>query len=146
MKPSYSYRECMCRMERTHFVRKLLIRGFIFDLAPYISSNLMSVCSKVDVKYCLSQKFFWYPIWASAWDYQQCGMCDQQRLRSACAYAQFDQKFCSSLEYFMSVKLLTEHLLEVLSLKGGCTGLPESTLVKLLEITCWAHLIFRCPI
>ena len=26
--------------------------------------------------------------WASAWDFQQCGMCDQQSLRSACAYAQ----------------------------------------------------------
>ena len=31
----------------------------------------------------------------------------------------------------MSVKLLTEHLLEVLSLKGGCTGSSESTLVKM---------------
>ena len=30
----------------------------------------------------------------------------------------------------MSVKLLTEHHLEVLSLKGGCTGTSESTLVK----------------
>ena len=30
----------------------------------------------------------------------------------------------------MSVKLLTEYLLEVLSLKGGCTGSSESTLVK----------------
>ena len=30
----------------------------------------------------------------------------------------------------MSVKLLTEHNLEFLSLKGGCTGLSESTLVK----------------
>ena len=29
------------------------------------------------------------------------------------------------------VKLLTEHLFGVLSLKGGCTGLSESTLVKL---------------
>ena len=32
----------------------------------------------------------------------------------------------------MSVKLLTEHHLECLSLKGGCTGLSESTLVKKL--------------
>ena len=31
----------------------------------------------------------------------------------------------------MSVKLLTEHNLEFLSLKGGCTGLSESTLVKM---------------
>ena len=30
----------------------------------------------------------------------------------------------------MSVKLLSEHHLEFLSLKGGCTGLSESTLVK----------------
>ena len=68
-------------------------------------------------------------------------MCDQQRLRSACAYAQSDQSLCSSLEYSMSVKLMTEHLLEVLSLKRGCTGSSESTLVKsqnvkLLEISC----------
>ena len=31
----------------------------------------------------------------------------------------------------MSVKLLTEHHLEFLSLKGGCTGLSVSTLVKM---------------
>ena len=38
----------------------------------------------------------------------------------------------------MSVKLLTEHHLEFLSLKVGCTGSSESTHVKisLLEITC----------
>ena len=31
----------------------------------------------------------------------------------------------------MTFKLLTEQRLEFLSLKGGCTGLSESTLVKL---------------
>ena len=31
----------------------------------------------------------------------------------------------------MSVRLLTEHHLEFLSLKGGCTGSSESTLVKM---------------
>ena len=36
----------------------------------------------------------------------------------------------------MIVKLLTEHHLEFLSLKGGCRGSSESTLVKLLEISC----------
>ena len=39
----------------------------------------------------------------------------------------------------MRVMLLTEHNLEFLSLKGGCTGSSESALVKmpqLLEITC----------
>ena len=55
----------------------------------------------------------------------------QQSLRSACAYAQSDQNLCLSLEYSVSVKLLTEHHLEFLSLKGGCTGSFESTLVKM---------------
>ena len=31
---------------------------------------------------------------ALPWDFQQCGMCDQQSLRSACAYAQSDQRLC----------------------------------------------------
>ena len=57
-------------------------------------------------------------------------MCDQQSFRSACTYAQSDQSLCLSVEYSMIVKLLTEHHLEFLSLKGGCTGLSESTLVK----------------
>ena len=50
--------------------------------------------------------------------FQQCGMCDQQSLRSACAYAQSNQSLCKSLEFSMTVKLLTEHHLEFLSLKG----------------------------
>ena len=36
-----------------------------------------------------------------------------------------------SLGYSTNVKLLTEHHLEFLSLKGGCTGSFESTLVKM---------------
>ena len=35
----------------------------------------------------------------------------------------------------MSVMLLTEHHLEFLSLKGGCTGSSESTLAKMSY--CW---------
>ena len=35
----------------------------------------------------------------------------------------------------MSVKLLTEHHLEFLSLNGGCRGSSESTLVKMSN--CW---------
>ena len=62
---------------------------------------------------------------------QQCGMCDQQRLRPACSCAQSDQSLCKSLEYSMNVQLLAEQHLEFLSLKGGCTGWPESTLVKM---------------
>ena len=62
-------------------------------------------------------------------------MCDQQSLRSACAYAQSDHSFCLSLEYSMIVKLLTERLLKFLSIKGGCRGSSESTLVK--KTNCW---------
>ena len=35
----------------------------------------------------------------------------------------------------MIVKLLTEHHLEFLSLKGGCRGSSESTIVKMSN--CW---------
>ena len=35
----------------------------------------------------------------------------------------------------MIVKLLAEHYLEFISLKGGCRGLSESTLVKMSN--CW---------
>ena len=46
----------------------------------------------------------------------------------------------------MIVKLLTEHHLKFLSLKGGCRGSPESTNVKMSN--CWkchalAHFIFQ---
>ena len=40
------------------------------------------------------------------------------------------RSLCLSLEYSMTVKLLAEQHLEFLSLKGGCTGSSESTLVK----------------
>ena len=62
-------------------------------------------------------------------------MCDQQSLRSAWAYAQSDQSLCSSHEYCMIIKQLTEHRLKFLSLKRGCTGSSESTLVKMPH--CW---------
>ena len=59
------------------------------------------------------------------------------------AYAQSDQSLCKSLEYSMTVKLQTEHHLEFLRFKGGCTGSYESTLVKngtLLQIT-WLNCV-----
>ena len=74
-------------------------------------------------------------IWASAWDFKQCDTCDQQSLRSTCAYAQSDQSICLSLEYSIIVKLLTEHHLEFLSFKGSYTGSSQSTLVKMPH--CW---------
>ena len=62
-------------------------------------------------------------------------MCDQQSLRSACAYPQSNQSLCKLHEYSMSVQLLTEHHFEFLSLKGGFTGSSESTHVKMPH--CW---------
>ena len=87
----------------------------------------------------------WSSIYASEWDFQQCGMCDQQSLRSACAYTQSDQSLCKSLKYSITAKLLTEQHLEFLSFKGCCTGSSESTLVKIPH--CWkprivAHILF----
>ena len=58
-------------------------------------------------------------------------MCDQQSLRSACAYAQSDLSLCWSFEYSLTIKLLTEHHLEFLSLNGGRTGSFESTFVRI---------------
>ena len=49
--------------------------------------------------------------------------------------AQSDQSLCLSLEYSLTVKLLTEQHLEFLSLKRGSTGSFESTLVKMPH--CW---------
>ena len=65
-------------------------------------------------------------------------MCDQQRLRPACAYGQSDQSLCKSLEYSLNIKLLTEHNLEFLSLKGDYTGSSESIHVKMPHF-CKSH-------
>ena len=45
----------------------------------------------------------------------------------------------NSLDFSMIVELLSEHQLECLSLKGGCTGSFESTLVKMPH--CWKSLV-----
>ena len=49
---------------------------------PEISACVFSLVPKLSIPsiLILSNK-----IWASAWDFQQCDMCDQQSLRSACA-------------------------------------------------------------
>ena len=43
----------------------------------------------------------------------------------------------------MILKLLTEHHLEFLSLKGGCRGSSETTHVKLLEISCHGSFLYN---
>ena len=45
------------------------------------------------------------------------GMCIQQSLRSACAYAQSDQSLCKSLEYSISVMLLVNNIWSFYTLK-----------------------------
>ena len=104
-----------------------------FTKVSYFALILFEHHWKKNTKMCFC--FGVYDIWAMTWDFQQCGMCDQQSLRSACAYAQSDQSLCYSLDYSMTVKLLTEQKLEFLSLTGGCTGSSESTLVKMPH--CW---------
>ena len=47
------------------------------------------------------------------------------------SYAQSDQSLSKSLEYSMTVKLLTEHYFEFLGLVGCCTCSSDSTHVKM---------------
>ena len=76
--------------------------------------------------------------WAATWDFQQRGMCDQQRLRSACPHAQYDQSLSQSLKYSMTVKVLTKHYLEFLSLKGSCMPHCWKSHVKYCSLSCRA--------
>ena len=70
-------------------------------------------------------------------------MCDQQSLRSACAHAQSDQSLCLSLEYSISVKLVTEHHLEFIRLTGGASeSIHECQNATLLKITCQGSFVF----
>ena len=62
-------------------------------------------------------------------------VCATSKCSDQPAYAQSDQSLCKLLEYSMSVKLLTEHHLPILSLTGGYTGSSEFTLVKVPH--CW---------
>ena len=50
------------------------------------------------------------------------------------------------LDYSRNIKLLTEHHLEFLGLKGGCIGLSVSTLVKIPNCSkshVTVHIIFK---
>ena len=83
------------------------------------------------IKYKFSLRFCSLLESSQTFEPQQRGMCDQQRLRPGCAYAQSNQCLCGSLEYALSVKPLTVHHLEFLNLKEGFIGSSESTLVKI---------------
>ena len=59
--------------------------------APYVHPRfdwILELCTAFPIKYSKTY------IWASSWDFQQYGMCDQQSLKSACAYMQSDQSLC----------------------------------------------------
>ena len=62
-------------------------------------------------------------------------VCATSKISEQPAHTRSDQSLCKSLEYSMTVKLLTEHHLEFLSLTGGWTGSSESTHVKMPH--CW---------
>ena len=72
-----------------------------FEPQQEISNNVVCTTSKVSDQPAHMPSFKGYhfllnckQIWAATWDFQQCGMCDQQSLRPACAYAQSDQSLC----------------------------------------------------
>ena len=64
---------------------------FSINLSVSLDMHSFGTCIIFRTNTALDSRFL---IWASAWDFQQCGMCDQQSLRSACAYAQSDQSLC----------------------------------------------------
>ena len=72
--------------------------------------------------------------WVATYNIHPCGICKHQRLRPTRVYAQSGQSLCWSLEYSTNLRLLTEHHLEFLRLKG-CTGSSDSTHVKMPH--CW---------
>ena len=57
-------------------------------------------------------------------------LCDKQRLRLACAYAQSDQSLCWSLEYSMTINLMTEHHFWFLSCKEAAQAHQSLHLTK----------------
>ena len=57
-----------------------------------------------------------------------------------CATSKVSDQPAHTLEYSMSINLLTEHHLEFLSLKEGCTSSSESTLVKMPHC-CRSHAV-----
>ena len=66
---------------------------------------------------------------------------------------QSDQSLSKSPEYSMTVQLLTEQHLEFLSLKRGCKGSYESTLVKMqhswksyVTAPIWVHVLYSKPV
>ena len=78
-------------------------------------------------------------IWAVTWDFQQCDMCDQQRLRPACAYPQSDHRaFASRLNilWLLSYWSYSIWMLHRLVWVYTCQN------ATLLEITCHGSYLY----
>ena len=76
---------------------------------------------------------------SSTWDFQQCGMCDQQSLRTACVYVQSDQSLNSCLNILWVLSYWLNEKFGVSKLKRRLQRLVwvytcQNT--TLLEITC----------
>ena len=57
-----------------------------------LSFKILTELSWLGTSVCVYQRHL--HIWAATCNFQQFGMCDQQSLGSACAYAQSDQSIC----------------------------------------------------
>ena len=75
-----------------------LIKKYFFPFPYAFCNQLLCHFSMVvvikDIKFGKYYRIHDIHIWAATWDFQKCGMCDQQCLKSACAYAQSDQSHC----------------------------------------------------
>ena len=96
--------------------------GLILHLPPYfVYANSEGSCESAHMQTEKYRYLVHWPIYFSTKSYEQRHEISNKS----------DQSLCLTLEYFMTDKLLTEHQLEFLSLKGDCTGSSESTLVKM---------------
>ena len=83
--------------------REIMLCWFFFFFFFFCKCCLLQIIScaiitwtnhKVDTNREHNNNILFFRVSVKTWDFQQCGMCDQQRLRSACAYAQSDQNIC----------------------------------------------------
>ena len=113
---------------------------YTFKLLVYSIYELRCVMYMLWQWKILKPQYEWKKMWAVTHDFQQCHMCDQQRLRPACAYQPAHMR---SLIWAIASRLNIPWILsywlniiwEFLSLTGGCTDSSESTLVKIPH--CW---------
>ena len=74
------------RQQNSLFILFMFFSGFVLW---FIKNGLRIQI----VAYIRHWQRFYYN-WAASWDFQQCGMCNQQSLGLAWAYAQSDQSLC----------------------------------------------------